>query len=233
MALQMGANKKKVDYGVPEEGMAVARLVRVIDYGLQPQKPYQGQEKQPAFQMELTFELPNDRIEIDDESRPRWISCQLPISSSEKSRCYQWYNILDPKNQYKGDWSKLIGAACQIHITHNEYKQKTYANIKAVMPVMKGIEVGELENPSVVFDLSSPDMDVFNALPEWMRDKIASNLEYEGSKLERLMNDMPIPASAGTGDILDEQAEDDVREKSSKPAEVPLEEVDFDEDIPF
>ena len=38
-----------------------------------------------------------------------------------------------------------------------------------------------------MFDLDNPDLEVFNAFPEWIRDKIKGNLNYEGSKLQKLL----------------------------------------------
>jgi hypothetical protein len=35
-----------------------------------------------------------------------------------------------------------------------------------------------------VFDLDEPDMEVFNALPDWIKDKIKGNLNFQGSPLQ-------------------------------------------------
>lgn len=234
MALNINkvANKNKKDFGVAKAGTQMSRLVRIIDLGLQARPDYDGQPKQPAYMIRLTFELPNDRIEIDGETRPRWADVEFPISSHEKSKCYQWYNILDPENKYQGDWSKLIAVPCLLVIKHRESKGKTYANIANVMPTMDGIDVPELENPSFVFDLGSPDIERFKLLPDWLQEKIKMNLEFQNSKLDRLLSDLPVPATATTGNSLDEVAEIDTSKKETKPdIEVSL--VDFDDDIPF
>ena len=38
-----------------------------------------------------------------------------------------------------------------------------------------------------MFVLDDPDLEVFNSLPEWLRDKIKENLNYEGSALQKLV----------------------------------------------
>ena len=95
---QAGGSRVK-DFGLPDEGMQLARICRIIDLGLQERKLFPGDEKQkpPAYFIRITFELPNDRIEVDGESRPRWIDHELNISNHEKSKCFQWYNVLDPE----------------------------------------------------------------------------------------------------------------------------------------
>ena len=58
-----------------------------------------------------------------------------------------------------------------------------------------------------VFVLDDPDMEVFNSLPDWLQDKIKSNLEYAGSELQEALegaDDEPAPkpkkAKADTDD---------------------------------
>ncbi len=45
-------------------------------------------------------------------------------------------------------------------------------------------KAAELKNPSSVFLLDDPDMELFNKLPKWIQEKIQSNLNYAGSPLE-------------------------------------------------
>lgn len=197
-----------------EEGTQMARLVQVIDLGLQPQRPYQGKEKPPAFEMRLTFEFPNSRIDVDGESKPMWKSVNLKLSSHELSKCYKWYTKLDPQGKHRGDWSKLIGAPVFVLITHSPGKGKnahiTYDNVSDVNLPMKGMEVPPLENDPVVFDLTSPNLDVFNAFPDWLKEIIQSNLEYDGSKLQRAVEGTGTMYTARTeGDAPEEQDSDE------------------------
>ena len=238
MALNMnavGTNSRRKDYGIAEEGLTSARLCRVIDLGLQKRPPYQGQEKAPAYMIRLTFELPDQLINVDGEDKPRWIDKEINLSQHEKSTSLKWFNILDPQNESRGDWGKLVGTPCMLNITHRtDKKDRTHANIGDLLPVMKGMEVGALQNPTVVFDTSNPNVEVFQRLPDFLQEKIKSNLEFQNSKLDRLLSDLPVAASASTGDVHDEKAEEDVSPQAQKPAPtINVDVADFDDDIPF
>jgi hypothetical protein len=52
---------------------------------------------------------------------------------------------------------------------------------------MKGMPVDELKNETVVFSLDEPDLEVFNALPEFLQEKIKGNINYQGSALATLL----------------------------------------------
>lgn len=196
------------------DGQHMARIVEVIDLGLQKQRPYQGQEKPPAYEIYVTFEFPNERIDIQGESKPMWKSNTIKLSSHEMSTCYKWYKKLDPQNKYNGDWSKLVDKECAVLIVHEAGKGKnvgkTFDKIADVMPLMAGMSVPPLENDPKLFDLGSPNLEVFDSMPSWLQDKIKGNLEYENSKLYRLLNQEPIQYTARTeGDApLDQDADD-------------------------
>lgn len=190
-------------------GTQMARLVQVIDLGLQSQRPYQGQEKRPAYEVRLTFEFPNARVEVDGESRPMWKSKVIKMSSHEKSTCRQWYEKLDPTGKYRGDWSQLLEAPIFALIVHEmgkgENAGKMFDKIADIQPPMQGIDVPPLENPATLFNLDSPDMEVFEEFPEWLKDKIKENLEFDNSKLHRMLNGEPIQYTArAEGDIAPE-----------------------------
>lgn len=181
-------------------GQHMARIVQVIDLGLQNQRPYQGQEKPPKYEMYITFEFPDERIEVNGESRPMWKSRTIGLSSDDRSVCYKWYKQLDPAGKHKGDWSKLIDTPCAALIVHDAGKGqnegKTFDKVAEVMPLMKGMSVPPLENDPVVFDLTSPNVDVFNEFPDWLKNKIKENLEFDGSKLQNLLEGNPIKWTA-------------------------------------
>ncbi len=200
----MGLNAKKVGGGggnrTPqaniEPGTYPARLVQIIDLGLQAQRPFQGKDKPPAQEIMLTYELV-DTFMLDEngkelEDKPRWISETLPFYGlyADKAKSTQRYNALDPSGEFDGDFSKAIGQPINVTIVNNAVGDKVYDNIATIsaMRPRDADKCPELVNPSKLFDLDNPDMEVFNALPEWLRDKIKSNLNYKGSPLEQVLN---------------------------------------------
>jgi hypothetical protein len=80
-----------------------------------------------------------------------------------------------------------------------------------------------LVNPTKVFDPDSPDMKVFWSLPEWLRDIITSNLEYEGSALEKLVEAGP-PSSEGGSTQEKPKAAEKPAKSVSEPTETEEEE---------
>jgi hypothetical protein len=211
----MALNAKKIGNGggnrTPqaniEPGTYPARLVQIIDLGLQAQRPYQGKDKPPAQEIMLTYELV-DTFMVDEKGeeltdKPRWISETLPFYGlyADKAKSTQRYNALDPSGEFDGDFAKAIGQPINVTIVNNAVGDKVYDNIATIsaMRPRDADKCPELVNPAKLLDLDAPDLDVFNALPEWLREKIKGNLNYKGSPLEQLLGgggDRPRSAKA-------------------------------------
>lgn len=211
----MALNAKKIGNGggnrTPqaniEPGTYPARLVQIIDLGLQAQRPYQGKDKPPAQEIMLTYELV-DTFMLDENGKeltdkPRWISETLPFYGlyADKAKSTQRYNALDPSGEFDGDFAKAIGQPINVTIVNNAVGDKVYDNIATIsaMRPRDADKCPELVNPAKLLDLDAPDLDIFNALPEWLREKIKGNLNYKGSPLEQLLGgggDRPRSAKA-------------------------------------
>ena len=65
-----------------------------------------------------------------------------------------------------------------------------YNNISAVAKMRErdANRCPPLVNDAIIFDLDDPDLKVFEKLPQFIRTRITSNLEYKGSKLEKLLS---------------------------------------------
>lgn len=200
-----------------EPGTYPARLVQVIDLGLQPQKAYQGKEKPPANEIMLTYELVDTFMKDADgndlEDKPRWISETLPFYGlfADKAKSTQRYLAFDPKEDFEGDFAQLIGKPINVTVVNNAVGEKVYDNIATVsaMRPKDADKCPELVNPSKLFDLDAPDMEVFNALPEWLREKIKSNLKFQGSPLQKLTGDAPAVVKKEVVKAAEPVAEDD------------------------
>jgi hypothetical protein len=173
------------------------RVVQVIDLGLQDGGEWKGEKKPPVNKLYVTYEmvdlfmLDKDGKEVED--KPRWVSEDLNMfgPQADKAKCNQRYTAIDPALVHDYNWAELVNSPCYVMISHKEYKGKTYANVGTVTPYItskRNPELVELQNPTKVFDLDNPDMEVFEALPEWLRDKIKGNLEFKGSPLDLAVN---------------------------------------------
>lgn len=217
-----GGTGNKVEQPPLEPGVYKGRLVQLIDFGLQPRDSYKGEDKAPAYLLGLTYEL-SDEFMIDEdgkeiEDKPRWISEQIPLFhiSSDLAKSTKRYKALDENMEFGGDWTKLIGSPCMITITNSISKKngKVYENVAAIGKMReKDVKnLPELVNPPKMFDLDDPDMAIFGSFPQWIQDKIKSNLNFKGSKLAELLGD--------TGDAP--------AEKEAEP-----ENDDLDDEVPF
>lgn len=143
----------------------------------------------------LTYEL-SDCYMLDEdgkelEDKPRWVSETLPFYGlfADKAKSTARYLAFDPTQAFDGDFSQAVGMACNVTIVNNVVGDKTYSNIGNVASISakKAAAMEDIKNPTKVFDLDDPDMEVFNALPEWIREKIKGNLNFKGSPLEGLL----------------------------------------------
>ena len=179
-------------------GTYPARSVMVADLGLQPQGAWQGKERPPAYKVALTYEFVDEFLKDENDKdmldKPRWLTEIMPIYplSAERAKSTARYNTLDPEGKYKGDFSKLADIPVMITVVHNPNRKKpgtVWENIGEVAPMRQkdAEKCPKLVNKVLVFDMDTPDFDVFVALPRFVQRLIVGGLEFEGSKLEEVL----------------------------------------------
>ncbi len=189
----------RIEQPTIDPGTYPARLAQIISLGLQPQRAYKGEDKPPAPEIMLTYEL-LDTFMVDEDGneltdKPRWISETIPFRNLEAdlATSTKRYKALDPDMDYDGDFSALLGTPCNVTIVVNEGKGKNagkkYENIQTIsaMRPKDAAKAEELKNAPRLFDIEEPDMEVFLALPEWIQTKIKGNLQFNGSVLEKAL----------------------------------------------
>ena len=200
-----------------------ARVVQVIDLGTQPQPAFQGTEKPPRHTLWVTYEMvdlfmkDNDGNELED--KPRWFSERLALFplESERAKSTQRYKAIDPKNKFDGDFSQILGQPCIVMVDQYKKKDGTLGNgIGAVSPIMRGMVVPELSNEPKLFLMDEPDMEVFNDLPDFLKDLIKGSSDFPGSDLEALLaGEKPAPKKEpeeepeATPEAQDEDSDED------------------------
>lgn len=200
--MTLNAKKIKMNSSGPkqpniEPGTYPARPVQLIDYGLQPQRPYKGEEKQPAYEIGITYEL-LDEFMLDEEGneiedKPRWISETMPLHNlkAERAKSTQRYMALDPEETFEGDFTKLIGIPCNVTIVNNKATNgNVYDNVAGItaMRPKDAKSAPQLVNEPRVLSLDSDNTELFLSLPEWIQDKIKSGLEWETTNLYKALN---------------------------------------------
>lgn len=168
-------NDGGVTFSPAPAGLHHAICTAIYDLGTQ----YSERFDNSAHKVLIQWELPNERIEIDGESKPRAISKQYTLSLHEKATLRKdletWRGKGFSGKELLGfDISKLLGVNCQIQIIHNTKGEKTYANISAILPLQKGMNKLSPENPLREFSID--DSEVPDGTPEWI-EKIINNSE--------------------------------------------------------
>jgi len=181
---------------VLDPGTYPARIVQILDFGVQEQRPYKGVEKDPAHEMSLTYELLDvfmiDEDGNDIENKPRWISEIFPIFNlgADRAKSTVRYKALDPDMVFEGDFTKLIGTPCNVTVVINKNNDKVYENVASasLMRPKDASKAPELMNDTRILLLDEENIELFNGLPNWIKEKITSGIGFSetelGAKLE-------------------------------------------------
>jgi hypothetical protein len=182
-----------------EAGSYPARLVQVIDLGVQEQQPYGNEPAKPPVQeIMVTYELV-DAFMVDEdgneiEDKPRWLSETFPLYNleSELAKSTKRYLAIDPTVEMDGDWTALIGRPVMVTVVQNPGKGKNKGKIfekitgTSSVRARDAAKLPELKNPGKVFDQSDlSTVGILMTLPKWLQDKVKGGLEWEGSPMAK------------------------------------------------
>lgn len=172
----------------PAEGCHEARLLSITDLGHQPAWNWQGKEIEDAWKLELTYELVKHFMA---DGRPFVVSEEITNKDWEDSKTSKYSTLVARARSLLGkdyragvdDLVKLLDCPCMVNVNINE---KGYAKLKgqaAVGSVAFGMEVLELTNTPYFFHMDSPDLDLWEAMPDFKKEKIQKSLNYPDSAL--------------------------------------------------
>lgn len=182
-----------------DSGSYPARTVQIIDLGVQPQRPFKGEERPPAHEVMLTYEFADEFMKDEEgneiEDKPRWLSETIPLRSldADLATSTKRYKALDPQEKFGGDFTQLIDIPCTVLVVQNagtgKNAGKIFTNIQSIsaMRPRDAQKAPDLVNPPKVFVLDEPDLEVFKSLPQWLQDKIKANLDFDGSPLQEAL----------------------------------------------
>ena len=179
-----------------EPGVYMAVCVGVIDLGEQ----YSEQFKNYSNKCMIVWELPGETVEIDGEQKPRQLSKEFTISSSNKSNLRKFIESWNGKTYSDDDFLELdifdqIGKPCQLNVVLNSTGE--YANVDNIMPIPRGFSAPTTDTPPVRWDIEQWDDKVFESLPEWIREKIKKSTEYQMDHAPETAVEVKAPAAAG------------------------------------
>ena len=163
------------DFDPVPQGTHAAVCYMVADIGMQ-MTTYGAKHK-----VVIGFEIPEQIIEYKDKDgndvkKPMIINNFYTASLSSKAiltgDLEGWRGRAFTPEELAGfDLFNVLGKPCVITVVHNIVGDKTYANIKSVGQVMKGMEVP----PATRLLKYSPDeKGQYKDLPEWIQKKITN-----------------------------------------------------------
>lgn len=157
------------------EGAHVGTLVRIVDLGTHHNEMFDKDQRK----VELCWETPDERA---SDGNPMLVGGIWNVSSSEKSGLTKLLRTWQRIEEVGGfDLSLLLGKGGILSVKHNTRGDKTFANVEAVMPLMKGQQTPPPVHPLVMFSMmdGTLDFETFGKLPEYLRKKIMESREYQ------------------------------------------------------
>lgn len=172
---------QNADFVPPPAGTHVAVCYRFIDLGTQ-ETEFQGVKKHQRKVM-LGWELSNEMME---DGKPFMISQRYTWSMSEKANLRadleSWRGVAFKESDFGPggfDIRRVLGAPCMMTVVHAEKNGKTYANIRAIGKLPKGMSVPFAVNPQVYFSLDEFDQVTFDNLSAGLKAIIVKAPEYQ------------------------------------------------------
>lgn len=176
--MALTARKPEVeDFPIIEAGVKLAVCFGLFDLGIQYDKKWEKSVKKAL----IMWELPEERITINDEDKPRAISKKYTLSLHKKAQLRKdleaWRGKTFTDKELEGfDVKNILGKACQIQIIHSE--DGKYANIAALMALPRSMTPPKAENPLKYFSFED-STDIPEDTPKWVADIIKTSQEYK------------------------------------------------------
>ncbi len=209
-------NSSGYDRKLVPEGTHLAICYQMIQIGT-VEEQYMGETKS-QHKIMLTFEVPNELIEIEKDgekkSFPMSISKEYTFSMGDRANLRKdlegWRGkVFTDEEASAFELDVLLGKPCLINVIHKTSAAgKQRAEIRSISSIMKGMEIPKTTNNLLLFDFGHWDDKVLEAMPEWIRNKIKSSMEYK-ARTNPALNDYDKPSPTDAVVVMD-KAEDDL-----------------------
>lgn len=159
----------------------MARCIAVISLGTQESPQYPS-----SFKIMLSFEVPGERIEVNDQPAPMTISKEYTLSLNEKANLRRdlesWRGRQFTADELKGfQVEKVLTMPCMLSVIHKPTaKGKIYAKISSISGLPKGVECPPIWHQAVKYEIEDGESEVFKTLPNWIKAKILASGERQG-----------------------------------------------------
>lgn len=171
-------------------GNYIARCYQMVEIGT-VSEIILGEQK-VLKKVRIGWELPTELKVFNEDKgeQPCVISKEFTLSMHEKSTLRSvlksWRGKDFTEEEAKSfDITKLLGVPCMINIIHKPGKSdptKTYQEISGVTGVPKGVPVPDPINKPFCLSYDNFDADMFESLPDFIKDKMKGSIEYAAMK---------------------------------------------------
>lgn len=178
---------ENVDFQPCPTGTHVAICTGLVDLGLQVNKF--DTTKSPKGKVAIFWTLPDVLREDGNPFVMREVYTatlnknKQGVPSKLRASLDAWRGVPFTEEDLKGfDLCNILCKPCMLSVVHSEKKEGgVYANINSVLAMMKNMEVPQLPEATLIlhFDTENPQLEAFNALPEWIQGMIRQSVEWE------------------------------------------------------
>lgn len=198
---------KSTSFQLAPAGNHLARCYQIIDMGTQ-KSDFQGTvsyKREVRIVWEMFAQDDNGPIMMND-GRPFSISKDYTLSWNDKSNLRKdlqaWRGRPFNDDELKRfDLNNILGHFCMLNVIQyqkmNGKDGVKIAGISAVPAAMKA-NLPAPVNKNVTFNLFTPDYEVFDAFPDWLKEKIQSSPEW--AKLNR--GSAPVTTEEDDSDLI-------------------------------
>ena len=171
-------------------GNYIARCYKMIEIGT-VEEVING-DKKIMHKVRIGWELPTELKVFDKEKgeQPLVIDKEFTLSMHEKSalraalKAWRGKDFTEEEARCF-DITKLIGVPCMINIIHKPSKKdpsKVYEEIAGITPMPKGVPCPEQINRNFILSYDEFDEELFNMLPDFIKNKMMTSVEYQAVK---------------------------------------------------
>lgn len=178
------AENKPVETVLIPAGNHIARCYAMVEIGTvkEDKGPYMGKE---LHKVRIGWETPHECHDFGKGLQPFSIHKEFTLSMYDKATLRKYLESWRGKpfteeEAEKFDITKLLGKPCMLNIIHAKSKSsgKIYADISSIATLPKVIECPDQVNATVELSFDNWKQHVFDALPDFVKEKIKKSKEY-------------------------------------------------------
>ena len=180
-----------------DAGMYVARCYQMLHIGTVKEN-IPGQGEKILNKVRIGWELPTELKVFKEENgeQPIVLSKEYTLSLHEKAGLRAMLKGWRGKDFTETeaaafDITVLIGKICMLNITHKPNKDgsQVYEQISGVTPIPKGLTCPAAITPTQELSYDNFNVQLFESLPDFLKDKIKSSDEYKAMSQPELIAD--------------------------------------------